>query len=120
MNFKINESVTKLRGGYYTPAPIALFLSKWALTCKPREVLEPSCGDGAFIRAFLGLHRHKVNFTGLELLEDEADKARQVAKADKLLNTKVIKTDFLEWLLEQLSLGRQFDAAVGNPPYIRY
>lgn len=120
MNFKINESVTKLRGGYYTPAPIALFLSKWILNIKPREVLEPSCGDGAFIRAFLGLHRHKINFTGLELLEEEADKARQVAKSDKLLNTKVINTDFLEWSLEQLSIGKQFNAAVGNPPYIRY
>lgn len=120
MNFKVNESDTKLRGGYYTPDPIASFLSRWALNKKPKKILEPSCGDGAFIRAFLGLHQHKISFTGLELLEEEADKARLVARTNNLLNTKIINTDFLEWSLEQLNSGSQFDATIGNPPYIRY
>ncbi|GAB0062040.1 hypothetical protein IBA8401_30690 [Pseudomonas syringae] len=48
MNFMINESAQKLRGGYYTPLDIASFLSKWVLSNGNSHILEPSCGDGIF------------------------------------------------------------------------
>ena len=51
MNFKALESEQKLRGAYYTQPDIALFLARWVLEKKPKAVLEPSCGDGAFIQA---------------------------------------------------------------------
>lgn len=51
MNFKSQESAKKLRGGYYTPPPIANFLTRWALENQPQRVLEPSCGDGHFLQA---------------------------------------------------------------------
>ena len=44
-------SYQKLRGGYYTPMPIAAFLSSWAITSDADRVLEPSCGDGVFVEA---------------------------------------------------------------------
>jgi adenine-specific DNA methylase len=50
MNFKINETTTKLRGGYYTDPDIANFLLKWVLNIHPKSILEPSCGDGVFLR----------------------------------------------------------------------
>jgi len=120
MNFKIQESKTKLRGGYYTPEPVAGFLSRWVLHKKPSNILEPSCGDGVFVKAMHGLHRHKLAFTGVELLEAEAEKAKQAAVNNKLLKTNIINTDFLEWALEQIGSGVKYDACVGNPPYIRY
>jgi adenine-specific DNA methylase len=120
VNFKENETVTKLRGGYYTPAPIAEFLVKWVLHSIPKSVLEPSCGDGAFVRAFNSKHRRKINFTGVELLGKEAIKARKFAKANTHLDSKILNCDFLEWSLKQLQEGTVFDAVVGNPPYIRY
>ena len=120
MNFKENESATKLRGGYYTPLPIASFLAKWVLANKPKHVLEPSCGDGAFIHAFNVKHKSKIQFTGIELLEEEADKARQSVTSNKQLDVEVINDDFLDWGIHQLQAGKQFDAVVGNPPYIRY
>lgn len=120
MNFKKNESAVKLRGGYYTPSPIAGFLARWVLNKKPHSVLEPSCGDGAFISAFKKLHRHNITFTGIELLAKEAAKARKAAQDNKRLTATIYNCDFLEWALKQLKAGETFDAIVGNPPYIRY
>jgi adenine-specific DNA methylase len=55
MNFIINEREQKLRGGYYTPLDLAAYIARWTLAQKPQQVLEPSCGDGIFIRAIVAL-----------------------------------------------------------------
>lgn len=120
MNFKKNESEIKLRGGYYTPEPIAKFLSSWVLVKKPRTILEPSCGDGAFIRSIRGQYRHKIQFTGVEWLAEEAAKSERSAREQSLLDANVLAADFLEWSIDGLNAGRSFDAVLGNPPYIRY
>ena len=44
-------SYQKLRGGYYTPGPIARFLAGWAIRSPADRVLEPSCGDGNILTA---------------------------------------------------------------------
>jgi hypothetical protein len=41
----------KLRGGYYTSAPLAGWLCEWAIRARTDTVLEPSCGDGVFLEA---------------------------------------------------------------------
>jgi len=41
----------KLRGGYYTPKPIADFLARWAIQTAATTVLEPSCGDGILLES---------------------------------------------------------------------
>lgn len=120
MNFKVDESAEKLRGGYYTPAPIASFLARWVLHAHPRSVLEPSCGDGAFVRAFSKLHQQPVSLTGIELFAEEAEKARASAPEDRGFSVTIHTGDFLEWALCKLQAGSVFDAVVGNPPYIRY
>jgi len=120
VNFKENESDTKLRGGYYTPSPIADFLVRWVLNKKPCSVLEPSCGDGAFVRAFSNQHRYSIAFTGVELLEEEAAKARESAHLNEKLAAEILNCDFLGWALERLQTGKTYNAVVGNPPYIRY
>ena len=50
-NMKIAPTYQKLRGGYYTPKPIADFLAQWAIQTANTEVLEPSCGDGSLVAA---------------------------------------------------------------------
>ena len=76
MNFKGLESAQKLRGGYYTPAPIAAFLSRWALNGGARSVLEPSCGDGVFFDA-LGAHITAASlWPGIEVDAIEIDPRR--------------------------------------------
>lgn len=39
----------KVRGGYYTPEPIAEFLAAW-VSGAGSKLLEPSCGDGRILR----------------------------------------------------------------------
>lgn len=41
----------KLRGGYYTSSEVASWLCSWAIRSPTDKVLEPSCGDGAFLDA---------------------------------------------------------------------
>lgn len=114
-----HASEQKLRGGFYTEADIAAFLTSWALAGKPRRVLEPSCGDGAFLKAIARLTPEALEaVVGLELDPAEAAKARAKATTIKAL-TKVVTGDFLEWFLSRVPV-REFDAVVGNPPFIRY
>ena len=120
MNFKANESATKLRGGYYTPPDIARFLLRWALLGNPLRVLEPSCGDGAFINAAQSLNHRPFELLGIEILEAEAAKSEAVAQRNDCLQAQILNEDFLAWSLPQLNGHGQFGAVVGNPPYIRY
>ena len=77
MNFMKNESAQKLRGGYYTPPDLAVFLARWVKEISPKSILEPSCGDGAFFDAFGRVKGfEKVAVTGFELNDEEAAKAR--------------------------------------------
>lgn len=120
MNFKELESSTKLRGGYYTPSPVAEFLARWVLNQRPSTILEPSCGDGSFIRAISAHTNYNLTFTGIELLDEEAEKSRMSLHGNLQGNSTVITADFLDWSNNELDAQRTFDAVVGNPPYIRY
>ncbi|MCK6625959.1 MAG: SAM-dependent methyltransferase [Anaerolineae bacterium] len=121
MNFKENESATKLRGGYYTDPEIAYFLLRWVLQIRPQSILEPSCGDGVFIRSLSCLGTDSVNsFTGFEIDPIEATKSRDVATLLRNVNSEIYTEDFLGWSLLQFMQPPMFDAVVGNPPFIRY
>lgn len=120
MNFKKNESQTKLRGGYYTPESVSSFLVRWILQKKPKTILEPSCGDGSFVRVLKGQHRYSICFTGVELYEEEARKAAKFALENKFLHATIKNGDFLDLSLKEMGAGVKYDAVVGNPPYIRY
>lgn len=120
MNFKENETEDKLRGGYYTQPDIAGFLSRWVLHAKPKSLLEPSCGDGAFVRALEGLPIAGLAVTAVERLAGEAAKARKAATLLNAKSAQVFNADFLEWCQGKLNSSATFDAITGNPPYIRY
>ena len=47
----------KLRGGYYTPCEISEFITNWAISDTSESVLEPSCGDGGFIKALANCYK---------------------------------------------------------------
>lgn len=111
MNFIALETEQKLRGGYYTPEDLASFLTRWVSPKSGTRVLEPSCGDGAF---FPTLQDTGASVTAFELSPKEAAKA----SARGLSNCTVHNRDFLGWALE--NRGGQFDAVIGNPPFVRY
>jgi adenine-specific DNA methylase len=103
---KVPASAAKVRGGYYTPQPVARFLARWIREAGPR-LLEPSCGDGRILRelAMLTTEAH-----GVEFVATEAEKCRHIAPvAGESLFTWLDKTAAGEW-----------DGVAGNPPYIRF
>jgi adenine-specific DNA methylase len=113
----------KLRGGYYTPEPVARFLARWVAEAGPR-LLEPACGDGAIlvplvaaacdgrrgVGADAGAGENTV--VGVELVGAEAATAARRSGVD------VVHADFFTWF----TAGRHggFDGVAGNPPYIRF
>ena len=112
----------KLRGGFYTPPRLVQ-----ACLNRLRElnghgdsmsVLEPSVGDGAFLR---GLAAHEIgatvsNLVGIELIQGEAEKC--IDLADNLpFTTTIVMGSALEWASQT---NDQFDIVVGNPPFVRY
>ncbi len=115
------EGYNKLRGGYYTPDKISEFITEWAIRTSSDSVLEPSCGDGSFLGAItkrfseLGATHEtiKAKVTGIELDDVEAAKSEQYG-------TTVICNDFFTYYQENIEDQIQFDAIVGNPPFIRY
>ena len=119
MNFRENESATKLRGGYYTSPDVARFLCQWVLAVAPRRVLEPSCGDGAFLAALAALRPASVEqVVACEIEEREVLAARRRRPAPRA-RVEVVHAEFLDWFLRDEG-ALPFDAAVGNPPFIRY
>lgn len=121
MNFIENETSTKLRGAYYTDPDIAFFLTRWALRARPKRLLEPSCGDGAFIEAVSQLNHSSLrDITAFEIDPAEAAKARRRARKLNAPRVKVLTGDFLEWGFSDAAGPGRFDAVVGNPPFIRY
>lgn len=120
MNFMRNETAEKLRGGYYTPTDLALFLTRWVMKREPKTILEPSCGDGVFLEALSLAGAGAAQITALELDAVEAAKATNRAR-DLAVEAEVLSTDFLGWALTELrDGGKRFDAVVGNPPFVRY
>lgn len=124
----LNLDPDKLRGGYYTPADLAEWIAAWCIQSKDDQVLEPSCGDGAFLSAAakrllaLGSKPKTIvrQLQGVEISETEA--AKTATALQDLLNVPadnaIAVGDFFEWW--QSSERGTFDAILGNPPFIRY
>lgn len=118
----------KLRGGYYTSCKVAEWLCHWAIQSPSDAVLEPSCGDGAFLEASmqrlleLGATPAKISrqLTGVEIIPAEAAAAtaRLRPRLGKAAEKVVHNSDFFAWYEDSDRNG--FDAIVGNPPFIRY
>jgi len=117
----------KLRGGYYTPQPIAEFICRWAITKPTQKVLEPSCGDGNFIEAAikrflqLGVPKNKLFglLKGIELVAREAEESKRRAASYGLNSTTIINSDFFSYISNANGDGH-YDVVIGNPPFIRY
>lgn len=121
MNFIEFESAQKLRGVYYTPPDVAAFLNRWALETKPRRILEPACGDGIFFESLAALKAASIEtLVCCEIDPVEAGKAGARAGRLRGVTVEIYAEDFLEWHLSRLMRPPEFDAVIGNPPFIRY
>jgi adenine-specific DNA-methyltransferase len=110
--------IQKARGAFYTPPELTRFLARWAIRSTDERVLEPSCGDGAFLGpiaerlAGLGASDLANRLIGVEREPAEAEKARSIADG-----AQIITADFFD--VDPSSVP-PVAAVIGNPPYIRY
>lgn len=117
-------ALRKARGAFFTPAVIAEYVADWAVRSLDDTVLEPSCGEAAFLLAaadrrarFAAPQGVPVPLGGLFGVELHGASA---ASARSLLtrvgdSANIVTGDFFEYSHEG-----SFDAVVGNPPYVRY
>ncbi len=120
----------KLRGGYYTPKPIADFLARWAIRDASANILEPSCGDGIILESIaktlitLGASVNDFHSTihGIEIEAEEIQKAeKRLMKIGVPVSAATFhRGDFFSYCRSHLSDTHKFDVVAGNPPFIRY
>jgi len=98
-------------GQWFTAAPVAeLALAALAPLDPQARVIDPTCGDGAFLAAAAAAGVRAL--TGVEIDREAAAQARA-----RLPRATIVDGDVLApGLVEQLGV---FDLAIGNPPWVR-
>lgn len=114
-------SSQKLRGAYFTPKAIAAYATRWAIKSADDRVLEPSCGEAAFLVQAVERLRGLSNDSGKSPLvygvEIDPVSATVAAEAVRAAGgePKITVSDFFD-----CRPRRAFDAVVGNPPFVRF
>ena len=112
----------KARGAFFTPAALCRYVADWAVRTAGDHVLEPSCGEAAFLLAAgerldtlaLATGAPRGNLDGVELHESSAREAERLVRAAGH-EVQVQVSDFF-----LVTPTGTYDAVVGNPPYVRY
>lgn len=110
-----NVEKMRLNGAVYTPPEVADEVVKVGVdycSGKTLRVLEPSAGDGAFLRALVSAGIEEENITAVDIDDEAICQLRSQYR-----NATVIGSDFLEYVLDRS--GDEFDLVIGNPPFIK-
>lgn len=111
----------KERGAFFTPAAITAFVANWAIRTGADRVMEPSAGEAAFlvpaVQRLSKLRRRKVPEPEVDGVEIHAYSAKMARQRIRNAGGKahVRQSDFFDIAPEP-----NYDAVIGNPPYIRY
>lgn len=104
----------KLTGAYYTPEALARAMVSWVTDPLPGfRVLEPSCGDGVFLKVLSEVPESR--YIDLDAVEVDTAEAEKAASAGPHFH--VHNMDFFKFISDT---RKQYDLVIGNPPYIRY
>ena len=112
---KLEPDRERLLGVVYTPDDVASALTKYTLALHhkvPNTILEPSVGDGAFLRALAATT--KINFDAHAF---DIDKAAIDSLKGEFPAVEFKCQDFIEYAVKYD--GPKYDIVIGNPPYIR-
>lgn len=112
----------KARGAFFTPHDLCDYVVRWAVRTAEDQVLEPSCGEAAFLLS-AGVRLRDLGCTsplcagqlhGAELHRESALVARGLLSASGFA-ADIEVGSFFDRQPEQ-----RYDAVIGNPPYVRY
>lgn len=112
----------KRRGAFFTPRLLSDYIASWAIRSKSERVLEPACGEAVFMLAALDrlvtlgadIESAGGSVFGIEV-HDKSVQAANKRLAACGYSCSIEQGDFLG----TKALG-EFDAVIGNPPYIRF
>ena len=99
------ELCAKRSGAFFTPETVSESLVRWACRSPSDRMLDPSCGDGEFLR-------HHWNSVGIEQNPLSAHLAM-----NRVPGALVHEGEFFTWAADT---SERFECAAGNPPFIRY
>ena len=116
-------------GQHYTPGEVARLLAAFAVRSSDDLVLDPSCGDGRLLEEAMKLKGQLA--AGRRLTNSSApcevfgiERSASAAIVAHRNSASVMVADFFDvdpgaTLNKSRSLPLEFDAIIGNPPYIR-
>ncbi len=111
---QVSERPTRKElGQWFTPEPVVDLALSLVLPYagKTAQILDPSCGDGVFLRRALCLGVDEERLTGVDIDADAIGQARA-----QLPRATLLHRDFFDVEAMELPLA---DVIVGNPPYVR-
>lgn len=118
--------IRKARGAFFTPEPIARFITEWAVRSATDRVMEPSCGEAAFLVQAVERIRFlrsasddpvaalPIEVDGVEIHEESSRAAREVVRIAGG-HGNVRTADFFT-----TDPDGSYTAVIGNPPFIRF
>jgi adenine-specific DNA-methyltransferase len=110
----------KSSGSFYTPQSIADFLVDY-LSDKLNSnssvsILEPSAGDGVFVKTVIKHESLSKKIERFVVVEKSRRELNKIIKVMKEPIFAAINSDFLDF---QLNNNQKFSLVLGNPPYIK-
>jgi adenine-specific DNA-methyltransferase len=115
-----DPAVARRLGVYYTPDRIARGLVRWALAGGADRLLDPSCGDGRFVKAASDeLADASLGGNPLVVGIDVDEDVVAALRADAAPHTRFHARDFFS-VPSASCVDGPFGAVVGNPPFIRH
>ncbi len=130
------SSKVKSLGQVLTPPTIAEFMARWAIRTLRDKILEPSCGEGVFLKASiqellsLGAQPEDIprQVYGIELDRDMVEETRRRLLSEFGVVPTLINSDFFDIqppssqlrLIPEVNMIPPVEVVIGNPPYIRY
>ena len=116
------QALRKSRGAFFTPSEISDFIARWAIRSSSDRVMEPSCGEAEFLVS-AGMRLRNLDtprlligqqLEGVEIHDSSAQSAlKRLEEAG--YSAKIEVSNFFDY-----KPSNQFDAVIGNPPYVRY
>lgn len=108
----VNDMNKKDIGEYYTPNDLVKnMVDSIKNKLNNSEILEPSAGDGRFIKCLTNFKVKRID--SIELFKEKCD---FIKKKYNQNNVEVINKDFLEY---SITTNKKYDIIIGNPPYIK-
>lgn len=93
-------------GQVFTPDSVVEFMCALMAGDRVGAILEPSCGDGAFLRGLQRAHPGRT-IVGVEL-------------DAKVCPSDALHEDFFAYAHARRRTPRLFDTIIGNPPYVKF